>query len=167
MKKIVLATAVLALAFLPLLAGAAGLPDVWSPASIKGPLLTCHGGPVIFDSSGNPQPNPDACQNLCNLVLTIVTDIYVAIAFVIWIILPISFTTGGIMYMLGGANPSLLETAKKTLWGAVIGALIVICSYMLISTFLTFMKITGVGGFNGSPACTITEHWTGQDNNYV
>lgn len=90
-------------------------------------------------------------------MVTIVYDLYIAIAFVIWIILPISFVAGGIMYMLGGANPGLLATAKNTLKGAVIGALIVLCSYLLVSTFVTFMKISNIGGFSSgsNSVCTL------------
>lgn len=97
------------------------------------------------------------CQDLCGLVLTVVVDIYIGMAFAIWIILPISFAVGGIMYMLGGANPGLLEKAKKTLWGAVIGTVIVLGSYLLIATFVKFIQIGYIGGFSpGSPsACTL------------
>lgn len=146
MKRTLLIATVLALSFLPLLASAQSLPDVWSPASIKGPLVTCTGS---FYKSDMTTPNPNACQNLCDLVFTIETDIYIGIAFVIWIILPIMFVIGGIMYMMGGANPNLLTTAKSTLKGAVIGAIIVLCAYLLIATFVKFLNITGIGGFGG------------------
>jgi hypothetical protein len=154
MKKTLLVTAVLAFSFLPLLASAASLPNVLSPTSIKGPLVTCTGS---FFASTNDNTNLGTCQDLCDLVLTIVTDIYVGIAFVIWIILPISFVAGGIMYMLGGANPSLLTTAKSTLKGAVIGAIIVLCAYLLVATFVKFMNISNIGGFssNASSVCTL------------
>jgi hypothetical protein len=153
MKKTLLLTAILTFSFFPLLAGAASLPNVWSPTSIKGPLVTCTGDVAGLNTSSGLGP----CTDLCDLVLTIVTDIYVGIAFVIWIILPISFVTGGIMYMLGGANPSLLTTAKSTLKGAVIGAIIVLCAYLLIATFVKFMSISNIGGFstNASSACTM------------
>ena len=68
---------------------------------------------------------------------------------------------GGIMYMMGGANPGMLETAKKTLWGAVIGAIIVLCAYILVAVFIKFVNISKIGGFpdangNTPPACTIS-----------
>ena len=148
MKKTALVSFAL-LAF-PFIASAQALPDVWNPASIKGPLVTCTG-------SGGGAAGLPACQNLCDLIRTVVNDIYVAIAFVIWIILPIVFIVGGIMYMLAGANPGLLETAKKTLWGALIGAIIVLCAYLLIATFVQFMKVSNIGGFSsGTPSvCTL------------
>ena len=65
--------------------------------------------------------------------------------------------SSGIMYMMGGANPGLLQTAKKAIWGAVVGAVIVLCAYLLISTFVTFMKINNIGGFSsGTPTCQLT-----------
>jgi hypothetical protein len=150
MKKKLIFSAVLALSFLPLLASAQSLPDVWNPASIKGPLVTCTGDVAGIDQ--NPAGlNP--CQSLCDLVRTVVSDIYIGIAFIIWIILPISFIAGGIMYMLGGANPGLLTSAKSTLKGAVIGTIIVLCAYLLIATFVQFMRISNIGGFSSnSPA---------------
>lgn len=165
MKKIILtitlgaSTAIFL--FLPLLASAQSLPNVWSPSSIAGPLVTCQGNIIAFpmgvDGNGNLNMNPNACQNLCNLVFTIVNDIYVGIAFVIWIILPIMFVVGGIMYMMGGANPDLLTTARSALKGAVIGAIIVLCAYLLIATFVQFMNISNIGGFssNAPSVCTL------------
>jgi hypothetical protein len=74
-----------------------------------------------------------------------------------WFIIPIILVVAGIMYMMGGANPGLLTTAKSALKGAVIGAIIILCSYLLISTFITFLKIGNIGGFSsGSPTCQLT-----------
>lgn len=158
MKKILLAAATLTMVSLPLFASAANvwsasnLPSPWQPSVLAGPLVTCTGDIAGIGSSPLPK-----CQDLCGLVLTVVVDIYIGMAFAIWIILPISFAVGGIMYMLGGANPGLLEKAKKTLWGAVIGTVIVLGSYLLIATFVKFIQIGYIGGFSpGSPsACTL------------
>ncbi len=150
-KKTILTTAALALFSLPLLAAAQSLPNVWSPTSLKGPLVTCTGN--IYNSD-MVTTNTHACANLCDLVFTAETDIYVGIAFTIWIILPIMLIVAGIMYMLGGANPGLLGTAKKALWGAVIGAVIVLCAYLLISTLVKFMQISNIGGFSSDTPST-------------
>ncbi len=158
MKKTILATtlgtAAAIFLFLPFFASAASLPNVWDPTSIKGPLVTCTGS--LYQSDG-VTPNPNACKDLCDLVRTVVTDIYVGIAFVIWIILPLMFVVGGIMYMMGGANPNLLTMARSTLKGAVIGAIIVLCAYLLIATFVQFMNISNIGGFssNAPSVCTL------------
>ncbi|MGB7957563.1 MAG: hypothetical protein WCF77_01820 [Minisyncoccia bacterium] len=161
MKKILLITTVVALTFLPLLASAQTwqLPDVWKPASIKWQLVTCAGTatPATTLPDGTQIPAIPACQTLCDLITTVENDIYLAIAFVMWFIIPIILVVAGIMYMMGGANPGLLTTAKSALKGAVIGAIIILCSYLLISTFITFLKIGNIGGFSsGSPTCQLT-----------
>ncbi len=164
MKKILIVTAVLALSFSPLLALAAAnqwswghLPNVFDPSVLQGPLITCVGN--YSAGTGVTVSNPSSlpsCQDLCDLILTVVVDIYIAIAFVILIILPIMFVIGGIMYMMGGANPGLLTTAKSTLKGAVIGAIIVLCAYLLIAAFVKAIQISNIGGFssNSPSVCT-------------
>ena len=162
MKKALLITAVVALSFLPILASAQSLPDVWNPASIKWQLVTCTGvaTPATTLPDGTQIPAIPACQTLCDLITTVETDIYLGIAIVMWFIIPIILIVAGIMYMMGGANPGLLTTAKSALKGAVIGAIIILCSYLLISTIVQTLKITGIGGF-GSPTCTLSAQ-TGQ-----
>lgn len=147
MKKTIFATVALAFLFAPYLASACTLPNVWNPASIKGPLVTCTGDIANINNNNAKLP---ACASLSDLICTVTTDIYVGMAFVIWIILPISFIAGGIMYMLAGANPGMLTKAKSTLMGAVIGAIIVLCSYLLIATVVHFLNISNIGGF-GAP----------------
>jgi hypothetical protein len=55
---------------------------------------------------------------------------------------------------MSGANPGMLEKAKKTLTSTLIGLLIVLCSYLLIYTFVKALNITGIGGF-GTSACSV------------
>ena len=156
MKRTTLSIIALAILLVPFVASACSLPDVWNPGTLlNGPLVTC-GAPKIMDSNGNLVYNSHACANLCDLVCTAANVIYFGIAFVIWIIAPLMIVVGGIMYMLGGANPGLLETAKKALWGAVIGVVIVLCAYILISVFIQFLQISKIGGFNGTPSCTLS-----------
>jgi len=142
MKQKTLAIIAVTLFIIPYAALAATCtpPNVWNVSTLSGPLLSCLNG---------------TCQSLCDLVCTATNVIYFGIAFVIWIIIPLMLVIGGIMYMMGGANPGLLETAKKAIWGAVIGAIIVLCAYILILTFVQFLNITKIGGF-GTPACTIS-----------
>lgn len=147
MKKTLLITVAFAFLSAPYLASACTLPNVWNPGSVKGPLVTCTGD--IAGKNYNSIKLPP-CKSLTDLSCTVATDIYVAIAFVIWIILPLSFISGGIMYMLGGANPGMLQNAKKTLFSALIGAIIVLVAYALIATFVNFMDISNIGGFSGN-----------------
>jgi len=123
-------------------------PSVWNPGTLGAPLLICAGAPQA-DSANLP-----LCGNLCDLVSQFLNIVYIAIAWVIWVIAPVAFIAGGIMYMLSGAKPDLHSTATKTLTGTVIGVVIVLCSYLIIYTLVAFLKISGIGGF-GAAACTI------------
>jgi len=161
MKRTTLSIIAAALLLVPYVASACTVPDVWKPSTILNTsLVSCTGN--IYTVTGAPGTlNTNACSNLCDLVCTTTRVIYFGIAFVIWIILPIMIIVGGIMYMMGGANPGMLETAKKTLWGAVIGAIIVLCAYILVAVFIKFVNISKIGGFpdangNTPPACTIS-----------
>src|SRR5579864_179333 len=117
--------------------------DVWNPSTLSGPLVICWGGPTLgFDGNQQPIPNPDACHNLCDLMSQDINVIYYEIEFTIWVIAPVSFAAGGIMYMLAGANPNLESTAKSVLKGAVWGVVIVLCSYIIVATV--------VGAFSGA-----------------
>jgi hypothetical protein len=124
------------------------LPNVWDPMQLGDQLLVCTGSPA-----GSVYVRP--CQDLCDLIYQVVWIIYLAIVWVIWVIAPMSFVAGGIMYMLAGANPGMESTAKSVLKGAVIGVAIVLCSYIIINTVVVFFHITGVGGFSGS-ACSVS-----------
>ncbi|HYC79936.1 MAG TPA: hypothetical protein VEC17_02825 [Candidatus Binatia bacterium] len=60
---------------------------------------------------------------------------YISLAFFIY---------GGFRYMLAGANPALAESGKKTLKNAIIGLIIVILSYTIITVVVN--GLTGVDG---------------------
>jgi uncharacterized membrane protein len=117
-------------------------------------LVTCTGtGNKAYTlPNGNKVPAFPQCQNLCDLVNTVLNVIYIAMAWAIWVIAPIVFIIGGIMYMLAGANPEFESTAKKALTGTVIGLVIILCSYVIIATLVSFLGITHIGGF-GSAIC--------------
>jgi len=126
--------------------------NVFKPTILAGPLLLCTGVP----SNGGAISN--TCQNLCDLVAQIAQVIYYMIAVVIWIVTPILIAVGGIMIMLGGANPGMIETGKKTITGAVWGIIIVLCAWLIVFTFVSaFGGLSKyVGGFPGGPAaCSI------------
>ena len=122
-------------------------PSLW-PTGFWGPIVWCSG-------SFNPSPvngkTPPTCTNLCDLVETIINVIYLALSIAIFIIAPISFVVGGIMIMIAGANPEMLGSGKRVLQGAVIGLVIVLCSYLIVNTVLWALNVTAIGGFNGNP----------------
>jgi hypothetical protein len=137
---------------MPYLASANTIPiksDVWNPTILSGPLLICTGVP------GSGAINA-TCNNLCDLVAQIAQIIYFMIAVVIWIVTPITITVAGIRLMMSGANvaeptkenPGERSKAKKMITGVVVGTVIVLCSWLMVKTVVTFFGISGVGGFS-------------------
>lgn len=122
-------------------------PNIWPTGYWgQGGLVSCTGN--YLASNSGPK-----CTSLCDLINTATNIIYFLITIAIFIIAPISVAVGGIMIMLAGANPGMLENGKKILTGAVIGLAIVLCSYLLVATVLKVLSVTTVGGFGGA-ACT-------------
>ena len=71
----------------------------------------------------------------------------------IFIIAPIMVVVGGVMILMAGANPGMLETGRKAITAAVVGLVIVLCAYLIVNTFITVLSVTGIGGF-GNNSCT-------------
>jgi hypothetical protein len=131
----------------PFIASAYTTPTLWgNPPGFWGPLVSCTGNYL-------PSSGATPCKSLCDLINTFINIVYFAMSVGIFIIAPISVVIGGVMIMLAGANPGMLETGKKVLTGAVIGIVIVLCSYLIVATALKVLGVTGVGGFGGA-ACT-------------
>lgn len=125
-------------------------PNIWPTGYWGGPngLLTCTGN-YLPGAAGSAQP----CQSLCDLIGTVINVIYFCMSVAIFILSPIFFAIGAFMIMFGGANPGMLENGKKTLTSTVIGLVIIICSYLIVSTFITALGFqTWIGGF-GTGAC--------------
>ena len=61
------------------------------------------------------------CTSLCDLVDTIINIVYFGMSLALFIIAPVAVVAGGLWFTLGGANPGMLESGKKTITGAVIG----------------------------------------------
>lgn len=97
-------------------------------------------------------PNPNACNNVCDLVAQILQIVYFIIAAAMWIVAPILVSLGGITIMAAGANPELLDKGKSIIKSTVIGLAIVLCSYILIAALVGVLGIKGLGGF-GQAAC--------------
>lgn len=137
-------------------------PSLW-PTGYWGPVVWCTGStlaqpnPTPSPVSGTAGQTPPTCTNLCDLIGTFINAIYLIFSIAIFIIAPILVVVGGIMIMIAGANPGMLETGKKILTGAVVGIVIVLCAYLLVNTFLVILGVTSIGGFNGnSLTCSIS-----------
>lgn len=128
--------------------------NVFDPTILAGPLTVCVGASSV-NTNGTTLP---VCSNVCDLVAQIANIIYYAIAVVIWIITPILIAVGGIMIMLGGANPEMLGRGKKTITGTVWGVVIVLIAWLIVYTFISaFGKLGSYVGFfpGGQSTCSV------------
>jgi len=68
------------------------------------------------------------------------TNIYV---FIVWDIATplatIALIVGGIFMMMSAGNPNIMGTGKKIVWAAVIGLVLVFCSFLIIDTILNLL----------------------------
>ena len=71
-----------------------------------------------------------------NIYTFIVTDIATTLAV-------IAIAVGAILMMISAGNPNLLGIGKKVFWSAIIGLVLVYCSYLIIDWVLKTIGITG------------------------
>jgi len=124
--------------------------NVWSIDILKGPLISCTGAGA---EGGTDSKN---CTNLCDLVSTAANLVYFGIGIVIWIVTPIMFAWSGMLFLISRGSTERTGQARKMITGTVIGLLIVLCAYLIVSIFISVLggPILGIGGFGG-PACTV------------
>ncbi len=67
-------------------------------------------------------------KNLINFSMEIISVL--AIAFIIY---------GGIMMMLGSGNPQKIKESQGIIWSAIIGIIIISCSWVILNTFFHLM----------------------------
>ena len=72
-------------------------------------------------------------QNIINFLVVISSIL--AVAFIIF---------GGIMMMIGSSSPEKLKGSKNIIWSAIIGLIILSCSWVILNTFFHLMT----GGLN-------------------
>jgi hypothetical protein len=124
------------LVLLPLVASAHA-PQLWGmPPGYWGPILSC---------SGSGQGGLPKCTSLCDLLHTFQNVIYFGISLAFFAIAPVLLIWGGVLILIAGANPGLLEQGKKILTGTLIGILIVLCAFLIVNTFLWFLAKSGGG----------------------
>ncbi len=59
----------------------------------------------------------------------------------------IMFIRGGIAYMTAQGDPKALTTARSTLTWAIIGLIIILAAFLIISLIVGFVAIPGIGKF--------------------
>ena len=144
-KKIFYLVALVAIT-LPSFASAA-VPNVW-PTGFWGPLLSCSGN----YTNGSLPP----CTSLCDLISTIENIIYFGISVVVFIIAPVLFAWGGIMYMVSRGSPDGISKAKGVLTKTLLGVVITLGAWLIVNTFVGALGLSGsVGGF-GTGTCSVS-----------
>jgi uncharacterized BrkB/YihY/UPF0761 family membrane protein len=128
--------------------------DVWNPTILAGPLTVCTGNYLVGGNTTNTGGLP-TCTDLCDLFGQIIAILYYLMAVGIWIIVPIMFLWSGVSLMISRGDPGKTSEARKMLTGAVIGVAIMLGAYLIVSTFIGFLKIAHVGGFGGDAACVV------------
>jgi heme/copper-type cytochrome/quinol oxidase subunit 2 len=113
------------------------------------------GGTPAGNYNGAAFPAIPPCQDLCDLVAQIIQILYFMIGVGIWILIPVLFAWGGVMIMIARGNPTKASEARKILTGAVWGVVIMLCAWVIVSTFVTFFKLTGIGGFDKGGNCMV------------
>ena len=142
------------IAFAPALTFAKTIPirqDVWNPTILAGPLTVCSGN---YINAGTTYQSAQ-CQDLCDLFGQIIAIIYYIMAVGIWIIIPVMVLWAGIKLMMSRGDPAKTSEARKMVTGAMWGVGIMLVAYLLVSSFIGFLKLTDVVGGFGTSACTI------------
>ncbi len=138
-KKILLSTFCI-LTLLPALSFAATQINLF-PTGFWGPLVSCSGAVKVFDASGNATDNPNACTSLCDLIDTFLRLIYFGMTVALFILTPVFFAWGGLTILVAGGDPGKLGEGKKILTGTLVGIMIVLGAFLIVSTFVKFLGV--------------------------
>ena len=128
--------------------------NIWTmPPGYWGPIVSCTGNYPIGAggraiTSNNPSGKPN-CKNLNDLIQTFINAIYLLMSVGLFAIAPILFIIGGLMMIASGGNPERITQARKTMIGAVVGVVIVLCAYLIVNTVIGVFHISGIAGFGG------------------
>lgn len=151
-KPLILSAVLVLLAF-PFVSSA-HTPDLLSGGYWGKPLVSCS-APLELNSSGEPVASGNPCTNLCDLVHTFVHLTVFAMSITLYVLAPILFSWGGILILVAGANPGLIDRARKILIGTVIGVVITLSAFLIVKTLVTTLDITeDLFGF-GFSSCSL------------
>ena len=103
-----------------------------------------------FVRCGNPG------QNACTICSVFSTLMYIYNFIVLDIATPlavISISIGGILMMISAGNPNLLGLGKKILYAAIIGLVLVFCSWLIINIILTTIGYNMGSWWNPNLSC--------------
>ena len=127
--------------------------NIWSISILQGPLVVCGG-----NYAGGSTANLPLCSNLCDLVAEFIQIVYFIMGVALWIILPISFAIGGIMFLVSRGNSGETSKARAWLTNSIIGLVVMLCAWLILSVFVSFFNLSkfipffsGGGGFCINP----------------
>jgi amino acid transporter len=80
-----------------------------------------------------------------NGLITIVINWLLGIAFALTVLF---LVIGGLRYIVSGGNEESADKAKKTILHAIIGIVIVILSYLVLTVLVNTISGAGIGGGN-------------------
>ncbi len=131
MKKIFLLIILLSIIFAPVFASAAG-------------LVPCTGAVTCTGTAPNQTCTTDCTISafftlILNIYNFIVQDIATPLAI-------LSISIGGIIMMISAGNPNLLGLGKKIFYAAIIGLVLVFCSWLIINFIMQAVGYTANGG---------------------
>jgi hypothetical protein len=150
----------------------------FTPMSVLNPPVTTPNPPVVPSTidpnapiSGDPigvgsgivtcgRAGQQMCK-LCDLIKGIF-DIIKYIESILFVIFVLAFVIGGIIYITSSGESGMMEMGKKTIMNAVIGIVIVLGSFLIVSTVIRYLGTkTNMGMGNvtwNSFDCTPTTH---------
>ena len=138
----------------PAAASAHSIP-FW-PLGYWGPILSC-----TADGSALPGlPDSKQCTNLCDLMHTAQHFIYFIMSLGVFALAPILFIWGGIQILIAGASPEGIAAGRRTLIGTVIGMVIALAAFSIVSWVIGIVGAGGVISFGETISCTAPPGYT-------
>ncbi len=111
------------------------------------PLLSCT---AQDDPSLPGTAVKEVCNDFCDIVHTGQHLLYFAITILVFVVVPVSFLAGGIMWMFSRGSTELVAAGTKMMRGAVMGLVIVLVAFIVVNTVLT--SIGRRGEAEGGPS---------------
>jgi len=91
----------------------------------------------------NPTPSPGETADVATIgsLVTVFSNVIQAVTALAGIVLFVMLVIGGYTFLFSGGDQKKLEKAKGTLTSAIIGLVILVCSYLIL---MLIQKATGV-----------------------
>lgn len=96
--------------------------------------------------AANEVPEPGGYARLSDLTIVFANVVSVASAFAGFALL-IVIIRGGIAYMTAQGDPKALMSARGTLTWGIIGFIVILAAYLIISVIVGFVSVPGIGRF--------------------